>query len=114
MTTNPTTPSVPKLAPEPKKAATPAKATTPAKVATPKVKPAKKAATPKPPIFTDKGWKVAITRNQAHVAYRKQRTLLHGAGPEAYRKAAAKALDISDEVFLAAFYAEAKAKPEGK
>jgi len=86
----------------------PAKAT-PAKV-TPKAKPAKKAATPKP-IFTKKGWQVAITRNQAIAAYCKQRTLLHGAGPEAYRKATAKALGITDAEFLAAFYAP---KAEGK
>ena len=108
----------PEPAPSPRKPRTPAKkATTPTKTATPKAKvtpkakPAtKKAATPKP-IFTKKGWQVAITRNQAIAAYRKQRTLLHGAGPEAYRKAAAKALDIEDDVFLAAFYAP---KAEGK
>jgi hypothetical protein len=120
MSTNPATasgPTNPELAPEPKKATTPAKAkatpkaATPTKAATPKPKaPAKKAATPKA-IVTDKGWEVALTRNQAIAAYCKQRTLLHGAGPEAYRKAAAKALDISDEVFEAAFYI---AKAEGK
>ena len=91
MSTNPVTasgPSNPELAPEPKKAAT-----------------------PKPAIFTKKGWQVALTHNQAIAAYRKQRTALHGAGPEAYRKAAAKALDIEDDVFLAAFYAP---KAEGK
>ncbi|MHB8188345.1 MAG: hypothetical protein ACYDDU_20215 [Dermatophilaceae bacterium] len=120
MSTNPVTasgPSNPELAPEPKKAATPAKAKpVTKKAATPKAAKPAKAATPKAakPIFTKKGWEVAITRNQAHVAYRKQRALLHGAGPEAYRKAAAKALGIEDDVFLAAFYAEAKAKPEGK
>jgi hypothetical protein len=82
------------------KAATPAKATA-------KAKPAKEAA----PITTEKGWQIALTRSRAIAEYCKQRTLLHGAGPEAYRKAAAKALDISDEVFEAAFY---KAKAEGK
>lgn len=63
------------------------------------------------------GWQVALTRNQALAAYRKQRTLLHGAGPEAYRAAAAKALGIEDEVFEAAFYlskSTPKAEPEGK
>ncbi|HZJ40577.1 MAG TPA: hypothetical protein VFD20_06490, partial [Demequina sp.] len=96
-----------------KKAATPIKA----KVA-PKAKPVtKKAATPKPAkdgltaALIKQGWTVALTRNQAIAAYCKQRTLLHGQGPEAYRKAAAKALGISDEAFLAAFYAP---KPEGK
>ena len=123
MTTNPATPSGPtnpELAPEPKKATTPTKARAtrkPTKSGDPRTDRAaatKKAATPKP-IFTKKGWQVALTRNQAHVAYRKQRTLLHGAAPEAYRKAAAKALGVEDEVFLAAFYApkaEGKGKPE--
>ena len=96
--------------PEPKKAAT-KKAATPTKAATPKAKVTSpdglKAA------LIKKGWKVALTRNQAIAAYCKQRTLLHGAGPEAYRKAAAKALDISDAEFEATFYAP-KAKPEGK
>ena len=92
-----------------------------AKAATPKAKPVtKKAATPKvtpsnglKAALIKKGWTVALTRNQAIAAYCKQRTLLHGAGPEAYRKATAKALGITDEAFLAAFYAP-KAKPEGK
>ena len=108
MSTNPASAPEPT---EPAKAVTPKpvtkKAATPAKAKTATNKAAKV-------IVTKKGWEVAITRNQAHVAYRKQRTLLHGAGPEAYRKAAAKALGISDEAFLAAFYAEAKAQPEGK
>lgn len=46
----------------------------------------------------------ALTHSQAHVAYRKQRVLLAGAGPEAYRKAAAKALGITDAAFEAAFF----------
>jgi len=94
--------------PEPKKAAI-KKATTPTKAATPKAKVTSpdglKAA------LIKKGWKVALTRNQAIAAYCKQRTLLHGAGPEAYRKAAAKALGITDAEFEATFYAP---KAEGK
>lgn len=46
----------------------------------------------------------ALTHGQAHGAYRKQRVLLTGAGPEAYRKAAAKALGITDAAFEAAFF----------
>ena len=126
MTTNPASASKPSTAakasparkptksgdPRVDRAAATKKATTPTKAATPKAK-----VTPPNGLkaaLIKKGWQVALTRNQAHVAYRKQRALLHGAGPEAYRKAAAKALGIEDDVFLAAFYAEAKAKPEGK
>lgn len=51
------------------------------------------------------GWqRKTWTHNQAHAAYRKQRTALHGAGPEAYRKAAAKALGATDAEFEAAFF----------
>ena len=59
--------------------------------------------------------KESPTRNQALAAYRKQRTALHGAGPEAYRKAAAKALGITDAAFEIAFYlSKATPKTEGK
>src|ERR1035437_2253724 len=78
------------------RAAATKKATTPTKAATPKAK-----VTPPNGLkaaLIKKGWKVALTRNQALAAYRKQRTLLHGAGPEASRKAAAKALGMEDEV----------------
>ena len=120
MTTNPATKKAASPARKPTKSGDPRvdraaatkKATTPTKAATPKAK-----VTPPNGLkaaLIKKGWQAAITHSQAHVAYRKQRTLLHGAGPEAYRKAAAKALGIEDDVFLAAFYAEAKAKPEGK
>ena len=78
----------------------------------PKAKPVTKKAAA---ITTEKGWQIALTRNQAIAAYCKQRKLLHGAGGPAYRKAAAKALDISDEVFEAAFYiAKAAPKVEAK
>lgn len=90
-----------------KKAATPAKKTT-----TPKA--AKKATTaPKAQDEWTKSetFKEPLTRNQAHAAYRKQRTLLHGAGPEAYRKAAAKALGVTDAAFETAFFLS---KAEGK
>src|ERR1035437_8339943 len=97
------------------RAAATKKATTPTKAATPKAKVTPPNGLKAAPI--KKGRKVALTRNQALAAYRKQRTLLHGAGPEAYRKAAAKALGIEDEVFEAAFYlskSAPKAEPEGK
>ena len=127
MTTNP----VPAPEPtEPAKAATPKPATrkprTPAKSGDPRADraAAKKAAAPKPvakkpatPKAKDETWtklstfKEPLTHGQAHVAYRRARTALHGAGPEAYRTAAAKALGITDAAFLIAFYPP---KPEGK
>jgi len=98
----------------------------------PATRPARKAATSPAKPKAAKGWKVqdnpetreeslarvqphkaapakaateeALTHGQAHVAYRKQRVLLAGAGPEAYRKAAAKALGITDAAFEAAFF----------
>ena len=105
----PTKPATRKPRTPVRKAAVPTKPKA-AKVATPaKVKEAQRL------LDADKPAVAALTRNQAIAAYCKQRTLLHGAGPEAYRKAAAKALDISDEVFEAAFYiAKAAPKAEGK
>ena len=91
-----------------KKVATPAKAK-PAKVATPaKVKEAQRL------LDADKPAVAALTHNQAIAAYCKQRTLLHGAGPLAYRQAAAKALGITDAAFEAAFYKAKAPKAEGK
>ena len=127
MTTNP----VPAPEPtEPAKGATPKPATrkprTPAKSGDPRADraAAKKAATPKPVArkaattkAKDEPWtklstfKEPLTHSAAHAVYRKQRTALHGAGPKAYRKAAAKALGITDAAFLIAFYPP---KAEGK
>jgi hypothetical protein len=79
--------------------------------------PAKNAAAPKAKDEWTKlsTFKEPLTHNAAHVAYRAQRTLLHGAGPEAYRKAAAKALGITDAAFEIAFYlSKATPKTEGE
>lgn len=48
-----------------------------------------------------------ITRNVAHREYRRARKALAGSGGESYRKAAAKALGVTDTAFTAAFYAKA-------
>ena len=95
------------------RAAATKKAATPTKAATPKAK-----VTPPNGLkaaLIKEGWQVdGLTRNQAVAAYCKQRRLLHGAGPEAYRKAAAKALGITDAEFETAFYAPKAPKAEGK
>jgi hypothetical protein len=128
----PTDPTDPTDPTEPAKAATPKPATrkprTPTKSGDPRAdraaakkaaapKPVTKKATTAPKAAKDEPWtklstfKEPLTHSQAHVAYRRARTALHGAGPEAYRKAAAKALGITDAAFLIAFYPP---KPEGK
>lgn len=79
---------------QPKGATTPAKPTTKAP-ATAAKRASKKAPSPEP-----------LTRAKADGAYRKARRDLAGAGPEAYRKAAAKALGVTDAVFLVAYRAK--------
>jgi hypothetical protein len=113
--TEPTTTTEPVAdAPQPTKPAT-RRPRTPAKSGDPRADraAAKKAAAPKDEWTKLPTFKEPLAHSAAHIAYRKQRTLLHGAGPEAYRKAAAKALGITDAAFEAAFYLP-KAQPEGK